>query len=249
MSITGARIQVISELCDILPDKLIIATDHQIALGDSGLVLELVFFLQRYCSNHNEYVTGISIAQALFHILELKKERMNIDLILDAYAFFMERLGPGPCSYYHRGLSLLGCLDPDLKEPVDWTNGLAVVAWFMKNFALESPEDMKAYLIAMITYTSERFRLVRHLNYQHERKWANCKMFETEEGYLGIAPKLSIPGDIVYAIHGCSRPMIFRQQGDHYFYIGTCFILGFMRGELSEMLERGDIVLERLDIH
>ncbi|KAK4692771.1 hypothetical protein P7C71_g4496, partial [Lecanoromycetidae sp. Uapishka_2] len=59
----------------------------------------------------------------------------------------------------------------------------------------------------------------------------------TEEGYIGIAPQLTKPGDIVVALLGCDRLLILRpvermQHGDEkHRIVGECYIHGMQNGE------------------
>ena len=59
------------------------------------------------------------------------------------------------------------------------------------------------------------------------------------EGYLGLAPMASQPGDTIVVIVGCDRPVVIRRQmviGDKTFWriIGECFLDGVMDGEVAQ---------------
>jgi hypothetical protein len=51
--------------------------------------------------------------------------------------------------------------------------------------------------------------------------------FTTMSGLLGLAPDTTKPGDIV-AILSAPYPVILRPAGDHYQFVGECFVHGLM---------------------
>lgn len=63
------------------------------------------------------------------------------------------------------------------------------------------------------------------------------RFFETSDGYLGLAPLSSCPGDIVCMIKWFGVPVILRGVGSHYAFIGSCFVLGLMNGEAAQILD------------
>ncbi|CAF9926748.1 hypothetical protein IMSHALPRED_007032 [Imshaugia aleurites] len=71
----------------------------------------------------------------------------------------------------------------------------------------------------------------RYLDYV----WAFCNkrsFIMTEEGYIGLAPKLTKPGDQVCILLGCTRPLVLRQtSGLQYQVVGECYVHGLMNGE------------------
>jgi len=67
--------------------------------------------------------------------------------------------------------------------------------------------------------------------------------------YLGLAPKLSKPGDHIFILFGLSEPAILRPQADgSYIFIGTAYVHGVMKGEALKDLEEGIFTRERLTI-
>jgi hypothetical protein len=65
--------------------------------------------------------------------------------------------------------------------------------------------------------------------------WSFCQgrsFFTTQEGYVGLAPKASKPGDKVCVLFGCRSPLILRPTTNmRYQVIGECYICGLMNGE------------------
>jgi hypothetical protein len=58
---------------------------------------------------------------------------------------------------------------------------------------------------------------------------------ELEKGHLGLAPKEATAGDIGAVLLGCWAPVIIRKIENGYVFIGDCFILGIMEGEVWDL--------------
>ncbi len=58
--------------------------------------------------------------------------------------------------------------------------------------------------------------------------------FTTSGGRFGLAPWDTKAGDIVFVLLGCNVPVILRQDGDRWVFIGEAFVLGIMDGEMAE---------------
>jgi hypothetical protein len=53
-----------------------------------------------------------------------------------------------------------------------------------------------------------------------------------EEGYIGIAPPATLPGDQVCVLLGCNALMVLRPIGSgNYLVVGECFVHGLSEGE------------------
>jgi len=65
------------------------------------------------------------------------------------------------------------------------------------------------------------------------------RLFRTEGNTLGLAPPLTVAGDIICVIHSCPFPVVLRRLATHYQYIGSCFVLGLMDGETAEIVANG----------
>ena len=62
------------------------------------------------------------------------------------------------------------------------------------------------------------------------------RLLVCEKGYLGLGPKHSMPGDLVYVVKGSQVPYILRPvkdtgQSDAFTLLGECYIHGIMHGE------------------
>ena len=57
-------------------------------------------------------------------------------------------------------------------------------------------------------------------------------LFETPEGYLGLAPLETLPGDMLCILLGCSYPVILRPAaGNTWLVVGRCYAHGLTEGE------------------
>ena len=74
------------------------------------------------------------------------------------------------------------------------------------------------------------------------------RLFAMEDGNLGVGPRNSTVGDVAAVIEQCGYPVILRKVGDHYVFVGACFVLELMNGEAAEFLKDGRSKIERLEI-
>lgn len=78
-----------------------------------------------------------------------------------------------------------------------------------------------------------------------ERPW-DCRLVVTEQGHVGMAPRVAEKGDVVVVLVGCSVPVTLRRlEGkEEYTVVGECFMPDFMDGEVvNSGREKRDIVL------
>ncbi|KAF5622768.1 heterokaryon incompatibility het-6 [Fusarium tjaetaba] len=85
--------------------------------------------------------------------------------------------------------------------------------------------------------------------------WRNAKrsqngnrLFTTKDGYIGTMPDDVRLGDVVCVLTGFSELAVLRPEGDHYLFVGCCFMIGLMSGEVSKLLEKGEVAIEAIDI-
>jgi hypothetical protein len=74
------------------------------------------------------------------------------------------------------------------------------------------------------------------------------RLFDTEEGYLGLAPLEVTAGDVVCVLDSFQYPVVLRPTDDYYVFIGACFVLGLMTGEAKAFLEDGRASPEVFDL-
>jgi len=64
---------------------------------------------------------------------------------------------------------------------------------------------------------------------------ADRQMFVSSQGFLGLAPSMAAPGDLLVIVGGCKAPLILRpsEDGDTFRLIGEAYVHGFMYGEMT----------------
>lgn len=69
--------------------------------------------------------------------------------------------------------------------------------------------------------------------FYHAGHWKSRCFFITKEGWLGMAPEGTQPGDVVSVILGCQFPLVLRRQDDDHRWkvVGACHAHGFMSGQ------------------
>jgi hypothetical protein len=71
----------------------------------------------------------------------------------------------------------------------------------------------------------------------------------TEKGYFGMAPEQTRRGDVVCILLGGRLPVILRPVGQHWEFIGECYIHGVMQGEAMADLENGLYKQQSFELH
>jgi hypothetical protein len=59
----------------------------------------------------------------------------------------------------------------------------------------------------------------------------NRRFFTTQGGHVGVGPKVGESGDVVVILYGSRAPCVLRRRGEHYKFLGTCYVDGIMDGE------------------
>lgn len=62
----------------------------------------------------------------------------------------------------------------------------------------------------------------------------------TVGGYYVLAPTPVEKGDVLCVLFGGRTPYILRPKGEHYLFVGECYVHGIMNGEAIGMMERGE---------
>jgi hypothetical protein len=68
-------------------------------------------------------------------------------------------------------------------------------------------------------------------------------------GYIGVCPDETIPGDLICILLGGNMPLVLRTVGDHFQFIGECYIHGVMGSEMMEYLSKGLFEIEEFEVH
>jgi len=116
----------------------------------------------------------------------------------------------------------------------------------MKNFLqlrTTSTVDMAATgdsVVSMVNFASAVQHACRGRRY-----------FNTEQGYIGIAPADTKPGDVVCIFFSGPTPFIIRQSQlvPSYTFLGECYVYGLMNSEALDMMEQGTLQSETFELH
>jgi hypothetical protein len=87
-----------------------------------------------------------------------------------------------------------------------------------------------------------------HLMAELERNQIDHRLIETDDGYLGLAPKGTLPGDKIVILKDCPVPMVLRKVANYYLNIGSCFIAGLMEGEAAAWVANERATVEQISI-
>jgi hypothetical protein len=79
--------------------------------------------------------------------------------------------------------------------------------------------------------------------------FGTTRHFYTMKGYLGHSQKCAQEGDLVCVLQECRLPVLLRKVDNYYQFVSTCFVLGLMDGEAGDMLNSGELVMRRFNIH
>lgn len=85
---------------------------------------------------------------------------------------------------------------------------------------------------------------VRGLIYTYRR----MAFFITSTGHLGVGATIAQPGDVVCVLFGGNLPYLIRPVGSQYRFLGQCYVHGFMYGAVIQVLERGFLNEEWIDL-
>ncbi|RDW59557.1 hypothetical protein BP6252_12644 [Coleophoma cylindrospora] len=75
------------------------------------------------------------------------------------------------------------------------------------------------------------------------------RLMSTHQGYLGLVPDSTQPGDLVCLLFGGRMPFILRRIGGFYVLIGDSYVHGMMLGEAIKDLKRGLFHEQSFEIH
>jgi hypothetical protein len=77
------------------------------------------------------------------------------------------------------------------------------------------------------------------------------RFFRSPKGYLGVGKRSAAlrHTDFIAVLIGANVPFILRKKDDHYLLVSDAYVEGLMHGEAIEMMKRGDLVVDTIDIH
>jgi hypothetical protein len=67
-----------------------------------------------------------------------------------------------------------------------------------------------------------------------ERSVTGRRLFRTEKGLIGLGPRTLRPGDLVCIFFGSAVAYVLRPVGEHFLFLGECYVHGIMNGEALE---------------
>ncbi|KAJ2975688.1 hypothetical protein NQ176_g5384 [Zarea fungicola] len=216
----------------------------------SDATLLFLKFIGVFCQKYPSYITGIPPLQAVMRVFMQDCLSMPVSQLFEHFvSYFSKAANTAYMKYdrvssewapYHRATAEL------LGENEDQMYG-----WLADNFFTESElQKMGRGSIMLIiehAVLSRQFSQTQGL--QALQLSYAYRFFTTGDGYLGLCPKYSEPGDVVCVLAGNGLPIVLRKNGTHYLHVGTCFILGFMDGEAAELVRNGNLKMERFEIH
>jgi hypothetical protein len=85
---------------------------------------------------------------------------------------------------------------------------------------------------------------------EFEKRQNYHRFVETDDGFLGLAPRGTVPGDGVRLVRGCMTPLVLRRTETGYLNIGPVYVAGIMKDELVRVIREGETAgaLEKLAI-
>lgn len=78
----------------------------------------------------------------------------------------------------------------------------------------------------------------------------SLKFCRTDNGYLGLVPHGTLPGDAIAIIHGCQVPFVLRASDNslNYRLVGPCYVHGIMYCEALRGRDGDDTRIHFLDL-
>jgi hypothetical protein len=184
------------------------------------------------------YPTGIPYLQAFFRVALRDHDLLKTDQLLSTTGPTFYTLALGflrtiiETIHYASGSHIDQTLDICLPQ-IGLSSGTAFADSFSKNFLgghswyveeWDSAED------AIVAHPAILTGLMAALTVVHAEN-SEKRFFETANGLLGLGPRGMRDTDLVGVFGGCNLPVILRKEEDHYLFVGSCFILGMMKGE------------------
>lgn len=76
----------------------------------------------------------------------------------------------------------------------------------------------------------------------------NRRIFHTSNGYIGIGPASTEPGDQVCVAFNSNVPILLRPEEHYFTHVGPCYVVGFMEGEAILNVRKGKRNTQRFEI-
>lgn len=122
------------------------------------------------------------------------------------------------------------------------------------NLMFKNDPTMDEYRLLWPTDRIKLFASVKddiHTEIMHGTFMAKKRLFfhTTECSYFGRGPPLMKTVNVIFVVPSSQQPLVFRMVGNHYIYVGVCFIYDLMNGETAEMVNKGQVTPIQITIH
>lgn len=209
-------------------------------------------FIRDFSARHPKYATGIPTLQAIYRAVTTSTTYgFNVSNLLRAQTFVhflmnnvfvkhddVENIRrklvgfglplSGPDAHFDISNTFFSHIDigPDEIESTSAKIGI--------------PDSMELYQEEI---SNARMQLSRDLRVNEQRR-----LFETDSGYLGLAPEKAAEGDLVCILSGYEMVALLPKCDSSYIFVGPCFVLGLMGGEVMAYLDAGQTKIKIFDI-
>jgi hypothetical protein len=205
---------------------------------DGSLLAYIIDFVNR----HTAYKSGIPPLQAVLRAIKFDTSTdVKDNLVQYAYNMLTFLL---PCDPEHRKRSL------ESLESLGLAEGQAFNAGFPKCFYPEQSISDRGWWEEFNSQTSGS--VLRNGGAQFFTDIAQLsnrsRFCETTDGYFGLAPLNTRPGDVICVVNGYGAPVILRKENEKILFVGACFIVGLMNGEAKEVMEARGLEVQTLKI-
>jgi hypothetical protein len=94
------------------------------------------------------------------------------------------------------------------------------------NAGLIAPSELDENMAAMSTRLNNAMRAV-------QLRALRRRFFVTSSGMFGLGPMDTQVDDVIFVLLGCSVPVVLRQKGQDWTFVGETFVAGIMDGETA----------------
>lgn len=161
--------------------------------------------------------------------------------------------------HYHDAIHVLTEREPDNPQDIYRPTGETILEAFshtvVADVAKKGPLRERGYRIDWHCWRSVKNYVQPPTSTQRRVEWGSL-LFATfgrsfvlsNNGYMCLAPGETRPGDQICVLLGGHVFYVLRPVGDHWSFIGECYVHGFMDGEAMGLLEKGTFELQEFTI-
>ncbi|KAK6193022.1 SUMO protein smt3 [Pestalotiopsis sp. IQ-011] len=78
---------------------------------------------------------------------------------------------------------------------------------------------------------------------------ARCRIFWTDNDYIGLIPTLVEPGDRLCVVNGCTFPIVSRKVDRGWVHIGACYVYDISGLQPIDVIKRDELEVQTFDIY